>query len=163
MINYKFILLVLAVLALQVGRVFFLSNTPAEAFASPGSRTGELIENLSSSNERSRINAALRLSGYDSSEVVRALIDAAGSDRSETVRRVALRSLGIIENAEALDVILSSFESSSAALRAQALSASVKFSSRTVSNAVAQRASDWYRKIPSRRYSGTFRLQSLPK
>ncbi len=107
------------------------------------SRAAEtLIGNLGDSQERVRISAAIRLSNYDDAVVVRALVKAASEDASETVRRVALRSLGEIGSYGGLDVILDSFKSGLPALRSEAVLSSVNFSTPVVTGKVAGMTED---------------------
>lgn len=95
-----------------------------------------LLGRLFSSNERERINAALKLANYRHPRVVEGLIVAIEKDSSEMVKRVVLRSLGQIGNFEALPVILSSISSDSRGIKVEAMRSAINFSTPSVSRAI---------------------------
>ncbi len=86
-----------------------------------------LLGKLFSPVEKERINAALRLADYSHPQVVQNLIRITRNDKSEMVRRVALRTMGKIGNSEALPVIIEAIESDLMGVKIEALSAAAKF------------------------------------
>ncbi|MFC2061867.1 HEAT repeat domain-containing protein [Elusimicrobiota bacterium] len=99
-----------------------------------------LLGKLYSPGERDRIRAAAKLANYQHPDVIRGLISAVKNESSEMVKRVILRSLGQMEDKQALPVILTYINSSSQGIQIEALGAAVNFSSSSVKEAVLEKA-----------------------
>jgi HEAT repeat protein len=99
-----------------------------------------LLGKIYSSNETERVNAALRLANYNHAQVVDTLIWAAENDKSDMVKRVALRSLGQIGDGKAVRVILDSISSDSLGVKVEAMGAAVHFSTPPVREALIVQA-----------------------
>lgn len=99
-----------------------------------------LLERLYSSEERERVNSALRLGRYSHPEVIERLIYLAREDPSDSVRRVALRSLGSIGDERALPAILEFTEDDNTAVMIEAVSAAVRFEDPRVKEMLLKKA-----------------------
>lgn len=102
------------------------SHRRAEESLSPSGQI--LLGKLFSPNEKERINAALKLADYSNSRIVKALSNAVRNDASEMVKRVALRSLGLIGDDESLPLIIEMISSDSMNIKIEAMGAAINFS-----------------------------------
>jgi hypothetical protein len=99
-----------------------------------------LLGKLFSPNQKERINAALKLADYNHKRVISSLINVSLGDKSEMVRRVAIRSLGRIGAPEAIPAIMESMASESNGIKIEAMGAAVNFSTPSVKNALIAKA-----------------------
>lgn len=101
-----------------------------------------LLGKLFSLSDRDRINAALKLADYNHISVVSNLISVIKNDNNEMVRRVALRSLGYIGDYKAVEVLLESMSSDKIGIKIEAMSSSVNFSTRPITNVLIAKTQD---------------------
>ena len=126
----KIILLACYCFFISAGGLLFAESVSQDDPVPPNVQV--LLGKLFSPRERARMNAALKLGDYSHPLVIDNLIHVVAEDSSETVRRVAIRSLGNTSSPAAFKTILKAVESESIGIKMEAMGAAVNFSTPAV-------------------------------